>query len=127
MLFHPLCRQVRSALVQHQRYRLPLTVGLEGNLRVDDLQEKILVAFRKHLEFWLAGGLREELIALPRDRQDEVRSQLVASQVTVEQFRIDGSLLVLLRWLERALRKERSLRIQQMQTDIIYSCGRLGI
>ena len=34
-------------------------VGFESNLGIDDFEEEIMLALRKNLELWLAGGLGE--------------------------------------------------------------------
>ncbi len=94
VLFDALCALVAPALVQDQLCRRGSAVGDEGDLRVHDFQEVIAIALRKNLKFRLVRCLHEKVIALPSNGDNEGRRQLILSDLTVEQFRINGDLLV---------------------------------
>ena len=93
-LFDPLSGDVGFILMQHEFRRTPVRISLECDLRVDDLQEIIALALRKHLKLRLSGRLHEQVTAFARHGEDEVGRQLVTADVALEQFRVDGNLLV---------------------------------
>src|ERR1022692_4998422 len=68
--------------------------GFEGDLRVYRFQEELLLAFREDLNLRLVGELREHLSAIPREREDNARHELVGPGVTVEDLGIERDLLV---------------------------------
>src|ERR1700733_695458 len=113
---------IPSVLVQDYLFRRPFTIGDESNLSIDNFQEIVPIALRKDLEFRLARGLLEETVALFRNRNVEIRSQLIASDVAVEQLRIDSDLLMLLRG-----RIQRNARIEQVAPDVINALRRFGV
>ena len=88
-----------------------MTVGidLERQLRIDDLEKKVLRSFRKDLESRLAGQLREELIALSGHREHRGRRELIPSDELIEQLRIQG---------DRGACSRRRLRREQRQLPI---------
>ena len=90
-------RKVGAVLMQGQADAATAGIGLKRNLGVDNFVEKFPRAFRKNLDFGLAGGLGEELSALARNRQDEGWRQLILARVSVAEFRINGNLFVLRR------------------------------
>src|SRR6266849_8060256 len=100
--------------MQDQFRRTALAVGFEGDLSIDNLVKVVAVAFRKYLGLALPGGLGEKMSVFASHGQDEVRRQLITAHITVEQFRVDGNLLALLRRLRL---DQRALRVHQMQAD----------
>ena len=97
-------------------------LNFEGDLGIHDFAEELLLAFRINLEFRLANGLCEQLVTFAGDRWEEVWRQLVSPHVAVENFRIDGDLLVFLRgW------QQRYVRVQQMHADVINAGVRGGV
>ena len=94
---------VIAGLVQDE-FRSPASaIGLEGDLSVDNLQKIILGALWKDLDHLLPSGLRKEMIAFAGDRQDEIRRQFVAANLSIEKFGIDGNWFVLFRGRHLAL------------------------
>lgn len=69
---------IEAVLVQDQFRRSSTAVGDERNLRVDDFVEVVAITFGEHLEARLSRRLREQMIPLPTDANDEARRQLVA-------------------------------------------------
>jgi hypothetical protein len=86
-------------------------------------REKVLLTFGKHFKPWrgdtLCEGLREEAVAVASDFENQIRRQLIASDVVVEELRIDMNLGVLLLRLGRLKIGKRQLRIQEMKSDVI--------
>ena len=60
------------ALMQHQAGRFPLTVGFKGDLRINYLQEEVVVALRKHFQLPLSGRLRKQVISLASHGQNKI-------------------------------------------------------
>ena|SRR5215467_13226356 len=89
MSLHSLGVLVGSALVKNQLCIVALCIRYEGDLSIDDLDDKIMVAFGEYFDLSLPGCLGHEMIALPCDLQDDLRRQLIAPHVAVEYFRID--------------------------------------
>src|SRR6266852_2545683 len=83
-LFDPLCRDVGATLMQDHLRRLALAIGFEGELGVDDFQKVVALGFGENFESRLASRLGEEPVAFARDRQYEIRGQLVAADIAVE-------------------------------------------
>src|SRR5258706_7590563 len=101
--------------MQYQRRRRSLAIDLESDLRVDSLQEKIALAFRKDLELRLARRLDKQAIPFARHGQNKCRSQLVTAGITVVKLRVDRDFFVHLRRL-----RESPLRIEQVHPDIVH-------
>ena len=81
--------QVGAALMQDQLGRRPPAVGDEGDLRGDRLVEELAIALGKQLELGLAGELREQPVALPRDGENGIGSALIEPGIAVVQIGID--------------------------------------
>src|SRR6516164_658063 len=92
---HSLGVLVGSALVKNQLCGVALCIRYKGDLGIDDLGDEIMIAFREYFDLSLPGCLGHEMIAFPRDFQDDLRRQLIAAHVAVEYFRIDLRLLAL--------------------------------
>jgi hypothetical protein len=60
----------------------------ERDLRVDDLVEEVALALRKDLEPRLTRELRIEMRVIARDGEEDVRCELVAAGVVIEELRI---------------------------------------
>jgi hypothetical protein len=75
--------------MQNQFRRPSLRIGDKGNLGVNQLRKKLLDAFGIDLHRRLAGELRNELVALSRDREDHILPELVIAHVIVQYLRID--------------------------------------
>jgi hypothetical protein len=75
-LLDPAGRMV-LALVQHQGGRLPLAVGFKCDLRVNYLQEEVVIALRKHFHLPLSRRLRKEVISLASHGQNKIRRKFV--------------------------------------------------
>jgi hypothetical protein len=86
-----------SALVEHQFGRSPLVIRHKRYLRVHDFRKKIMVALREYFNLALSSRLCHEVIAIPRDRQDEIRGELIPAYVGVEYLWVDRYLLTLRR------------------------------
>jgi hypothetical protein len=112
---------ISSVLVQDQLCRVPLAIDDESDLCIHNFQKIVAIAFGKDLKFRLAGGLLKEVIAVSRNSDNEVRCQLVPSDVTVEQLRINCDLLMLLR------RQQRNAGIEQMPPDVINTLRRFSV
>src|SRR5437763_12549913 len=72
----------------------PVRIDDERELRVEVFDKEVVNAFGEDLESRLTRGLRVEMAAVARDRQDEIRRELVSANVSVKDLRIDGNLLV---------------------------------
>jgi hypothetical protein len=68
-----------TVLVEDQLGRPPLFIRHKRDLRVDALCKIIMGALRKYFDLPLPDRLCHEVIAIPRDRQDEIRGQLKES------------------------------------------------
>jgi hypothetical protein len=86
-----------AALVQHEPSRSPLAVSFERDLRIHDLQKIIAVALWKYLDLFLPGGLRKQAVAFTCNRQNEIRCQLIAANISIEKLGIDSDLFVFFR------------------------------
>ena len=91
---------------------------------VSHLGEEVLLAFGKQFKLRPGDGLAvdlcealcEEAVAVAGDFENEVRRQLIAPGVVIEELRINRNLGVLL-W--RLGIGKRQLRVQEMKTDVI--------
>ena len=87
------------------------------------LREKVLLTFGKRFKLRrgdaLCEGLCEEAVAIASDFENQVRRQLIASGVVVEELRINVNLGVLLWRLGRLGIAKRQLRVQEMKSDVI--------
>src|SRR5208282_886760 len=105
---------IAAALMQDQLGGAAAAVGNKSDLCINDFQKIIAVAFGKDLKLRLAGSLFEEVVAFSRDGDDEIRGQLVASEVTLEQLGIDGDLLMLF-----GRRHQWNAGVQQVTANVI--------
>src|ERR1043165_9054520 len=96
-LLDPLRLLVHPVLMEDRFRDAPCAVRDERDLRIDGLEEEVVVGLGKDLETRLRGGLREESVVLARDGNDERRRELVLADVALEHGRIDGDRLPLLR------------------------------
>jgi hypothetical protein len=71
-LLDPAGRMV-PALVQYQAGRFPVAVGFKGDLRINYLQEEVVVAFRKHFHLPLSCRLRKHVISLASHGENKIR------------------------------------------------------
>jgi hypothetical protein len=85
---------VSAVLMKHDTRGATVCVDDERELRVEVFDKEVAGALGEDLEPRLTGRLRVKPVAVPRDRKDEVRRELVAADVSVKDLRIDGSLLV---------------------------------
>ena len=85
----------------------------KGDLGIDDLGDEIMVAFGEYFDLSLPGCLGHEMIALPRDLQDDLRRQLIAAHVAVEYFRIDLRRVALLRGKHHASAVSKDMQIRR--------------
>lgn len=69
--------------MQNEVSSFPLTIGLKGDLCIDDLQEEVFIALGEHLQFCLTRRLREETVPFPSDGQYEIGCQLVGANVSI--------------------------------------------
>jgi hypothetical protein len=88
---------VETAPVQNQLCSVANAVRNKSDLGINNLEEIVVIGFRKDLDFRLPGRLLEEMITFARNRQNEVRRELITSDVAVEDFRGNDDLFVLLR------------------------------
>ena len=86
----------------------------ECELRVDHLQEKFALALGEDFESRLVGGLGVELVAFAGDGDDEIRGELVAADVFLEDGGVHLHFLALFRRLE-----EWEGGIEKMEADVV--------
>src|SRR5438552_14180562 len=106
--------RVAAVLMEHEARCSAARVDDEGDLGVDHLQEKLAGTLGEDFESRLVGGLCVELVALAGHCDDEIRSELVAADVFLEDGGINLYLMPLLRRLE-----QRGGGIEKMQADVI--------
>ena len=82
-------------------------------------RKKLAGALGEDLESRLVGGLCVELVALARNGDDEIRSELVAADVFLEDGGVHLHFLPLFRRLE-----EREGGIEKMEADVVGAGGR---
>src|SRR5262245_35067311 len=108
--------------MQRQAWGAAADVGIKGDLRFDDLQKIFTLTFREYLEARLARCLKEQVITLPRYGEKECRRDLIATDKSVVNFRVDRYLSVLLRRL-----RQGDDGIKQMHGDVVHSRSRSGV
>lgn len=64
---HSLRVLVGSALVKNQLCGVAMAIRYERDLGIDDLGDKIMIAFGEYFDPSLPGCLGHEMIAIPRD------------------------------------------------------------
>ena len=106
--------RVVAVLMEHDARCASGVVDDEGELRVDHLQEKFAGALGEDFESRLVGGLCVELVALARNCDDEIRGELVAAGVFLEDGGIHLHFLALFRRLE-----EWEGGIEKMEADVV--------
>ena len=87
---------VGAVLVEDDLGSAALRAWNEADLGVDSFEEIVGGRFGEEFELGLARGLKEKMIAFARDGENEIRGELIAANVAIEQFGIDGNFLVLL-------------------------------
>src|SRR3954447_25400026 len=83
----------------------PVRVNDERELRVDDFQEEVALVLSEDLDSRLTRGLRVEMVAFARDAQDEIRSELVAADVFLEDGGVQLHFLALFRRADQIARR----------------------
>src|SRR4051812_36711806 len=102
----------------------PARINDERELRVEVFDKEVMNALGENLESRLTRRLRVEMVARSGKCDDEIRSELVASDVTVKDLRIDGNLLVLFRRRRLAF---DSLRRMIGAVLMVYETGRTAV
>lgn len=87
-LLDPAGRMVPT-LVQHQARRFLLAVGFKGDLRINYLQEEVVVALWKHFHLLLSGRLCKQVISLASYGQNEIGREFIGSYVIVQNPGVD--------------------------------------
>ena len=67
-----LCRRIAAFLMENQTDNLARGIPLERDLGLHSAQEEIILLFGEHLDPGLAGSLRYDMVAVQRDRKDDV-------------------------------------------------------
>jgi len=93
---------VDTVLMEHHGNGLPLRVGLERQLRVDDLVEEVSLRFRVDIVDCLSGELNEEAAAFARHSKEHGGRQLIAADVTIEDRGVERDCGPRLRLCQRA-------------------------
>jgi len=89
--------------VQNKASGSALRAGFKGDLVVRHLGEEFLLAFSKHFKLRQDDGLSsdlcealcEEAVAVAGDFENEVRRQLIAPAVVIEELRINMNICAL--------------------------------
>src|SRR4051812_40972218 len=99
--------------MQHQSRRVPLGIANEVHLRIHFLEEETGLRLRPQPHHLLSGSLRIKSVVLEGDLEDEPRRELVAADVTLQDFRpdLDGGPLL----SRRGLRSEGKSRIENVK------------
>ena len=79
-------RLVAPVLMENQVGHFALAVHFEGQLRIHNPQEEVLLGFAEHLELCLPGQLREEPIAIQRHGDEGAWRQFIGADILRQDF-----------------------------------------
>ena len=75
--------------MEHHGGRPSLAVRDKCHTGLHDLEEVVLVAFSEEFKSRLICGLDEQMVAVAGNRQDEIRCELVSTDIAIEKFGVD--------------------------------------
>ena len=113
---------VRAALVQDHLRGMPVGSLDESDLGVDHFEKELCRRFREDLELGLAGSLHEKRILIAGDRYDEIGRELIASDVSIQNFGIDADRRALLR---RLVGHQGQTAVDQVLANVVHAVGRV--